>query len=326
MKTAGKTNRIVVLASAVLLVLAMTSEAYSWGAATHVYVSERLNTHGNIARVNEMYGGNGPDVFNYMFQYPYYRGFLQDRGHDDFMAVWDGAVSKQAEALAFGFVAHNDLWGADFTAHHDGRTFGQRGTIPEAPEEGGYVIAKARILKGILEQVPEFNALGLPEAIKLEIFHVITEHGVDLLVKRADPAVGKKLLESAMFRNPDFPRLLVRAYGEDLSRYGAMSPAEAAQVITSAEAEFRRSLILYGQALMQDEATAIRLVADNLADISAAYLAAYGLSLPPGADIAPLVAFGLGQSMALCAGDIAAELDATAEYVDSNLAWHGIYY
>ena len=40
--------------------------------------------------------------------------------------------------VAFGFMTHNDVWGADSTAHHDGKTTYSQGT--------GYVIAKAQEL------------------------------------------------------------------------------------------------------------------------------------------------------------------------------------
>jgi hypothetical protein len=83
-------------------------------------------------------------------------------------------------------------------------------------------------------------------------------------------------------------------------------------------------MVLYGQVLMQDDTTAVILISDQLADIATAFLAAYGLTLPPGADITPLLQFGIMQSMMLCAPDFSAEVFATSNFVDQQLASHGI--
>lgn len=37
------------------------------------------------------------------------------------------------------------------------------------------------------------------------------------------------------------------------------------------------------------------------------------MTLPPGTDLAPLIAFGLQQGMTLCAGDYMTEVEATAD-------------
>ncbi|MCL4477241.1 MAG: hypothetical protein M1508_13645 [Nitrospirae bacterium] len=64
-------------------------------------------------------------------------GDLYIATHYDFLKVWDASRNEVERSLAYGFVSHNDMWGADFTAHHSGRTYGQT---------EGYVIAKAEIL------------------------------------------------------------------------------------------------------------------------------------------------------------------------------------
>ncbi len=63
-----------------------------------------------------MYGGVAPDLFNYLFA-PY-QPYLDGQTHDDFLKVWEAAGPRQnsvKRALAYGFVSHNDLWGADVT-------------------------------------------------------------------------------------------------------------------------------------------------------------------------------------------------------------------
>ena len=130
--------------TALVLILGLgASQAWAWGSATHTYIDDRLNRQGpGQKNLGEMYGGVAPDLFNYLFA-PY-QPYLYGQTHDDFLKVWEAAGPRQSSvkrALAYGFVSHNDLWGADVTAHHNGITFGQG---------QGYVIAKAQAMKPYL--------------------------------------------------------------------------------------------------------------------------------------------------------------------------------
>ena len=228
-------------------------------------------------------------------------------------------VSHQGlgKSLAYGFASHNDLWGADSTAHHPGLTFGQA---------EGYVIAKAKMLAEILKQVPEYAALGFPDAVTLEISHELVEDGVDLLIKGMDPSIGQKLSSSAMSRTSNFPVLLVKAYARDFSQFSGISYQNASKFIIAAEKEFRQSIVFYGQALMQDDATAIQLIAEGTAEVATSFLEANGIALPPNVDIVPLIEFAIEQSIDLCVGDFAAEIAATIDFVGKNLQAQGISY
>jgi hypothetical protein len=296
--------------------------AFSWGWAVHTYIDEQFNTKWQLRNANQLYGGLTPDIFNYQFEAPAL--YMHAQTHNDFMKLWDAAQSKPGKALAFGFVSHNEVWGVDSTAHRAGITFGQLGTIPGHPEAGGYVVAKAYILKGILEQIPEFNALQLPEPLALQVAHELVEYGVDILMKQIAPNIGIKITAAALPPNPNFPLLLEKAYLKGLTAQFGMSDADARKFLKSSEKQFRQLMVLYGQVLMQDDTTAVILISDQLADIATAFLAAYGLTLPPGADITPLLQFGIMQSMMLCAPDFSAEVFATANFVDQQLASHGI--
>jgi hypothetical protein len=308
---------VIAFSVVVLALFAYVSDAFSWSAATHTYIDDRLNRRGGLNNLDEIYGGIAPDVFNYLFDYPAYLGYLYYETHNDFVAPWEEAKSRRAKAFAYGFVSHNDVWGADYTAHHSGITFGQ---------EEGYVITKARTLLEILEEVPEFNSLGMPDEVKLEIAHEIVENGVDILVKRLDPGVGQKVATSAARRSPEFPLLLVRAYAPGFSEYAGISYAEAAGLITSAEREFRRNMVLYGYVLMQDEGTAVMLLSEEMASLAVSYLSVYGITLPEGVDLVPLIEFAVGQAMELCETDYAWEIQATIDHVDGELRARGIYY
>ena len=306
----------------VLSVLVFSSTAFSWGWAVHTYIDEQFNTKWQIRNANQLYGGLTPDIFNYQFDAPAL--YMHDQTHNDFMKVWEAAQSKPGKALAFGFVSHNEVWGVDSTAHRSGITFGQLGTIPGHPEAGGYVVAKAYILKGILEQIPEFNALQLPEPVALEVAHELVEYGVDILMKQIDPMIGAKITAAALPPNPNFPLLMDKAYEKEFATRFGMSHADALKFFASSERQFRQLMVLYGHVLMQDDATAILLISEQLADIAKTFLAANGITLPTGADITPLLQFGISQSMMICAPDFEQEVSATSSFVAQKLVAHGI--
>jgi len=299
-----------------LALVFFSSEAFPWGSATHAYIDDQLNKQKGTKNLNEIYGGMAPDMFNYMFESPYLQDFYIAT-HYDFMKMWDTSKNSLEKSLAYGFVSHNDMWGIDYTAHHSGITYGQT---------EGYVIAKAYILKQILEEVPEYQALGLPDPVALEVSHNLIENGVDILIKRSDPLIGGKIISSALRRNPQFPRLLVRAYAEDFSTIAGISYPEAVNLIKTTEKEFRKTIVLYGYALTQDEETAIQLISEQTADLAEGFLGANGITLPEGTDLTPLITFAIQQSIEICADDFSDEVEATIDQVDQQLKANGITY
>ena len=310
--------------TALVLILGLgASQAWAWGSATHTYINDRLNRQGlGQKNLGEMYGGVAPDLFNYLFA-PY-QPYLYGQTHDDFLKVWEAAGpgrSSVNRALAYGFVSHNDLWGADVTAHHKGLTYGK---------DEGYVITKAKAMSPILSTTL-FTSLGimLPPAVALDLSHNFVEYGVDVLVKNLDAQVGAKMAGAALKRNPTFPALLVQAYGDEVAAALGLSSEKAAQLILAAEQSFRKTKIYEGQALMQDNDAAIALLSEELADFAQAYLAGFGVTLPPEvgrADIVGLAEFGISQAMKLCVVDFEKELEATIAFVNEQLAKHGIAY
>jgi hypothetical protein len=298
-----------------------SSEAFPWGFATHTYIDDHLGKTKRNRNLDEIYGGVAPDTFIYLFDVPEYQAYLSYQTHVEFKKVWDVPRAGLGKALAYGFVTHNEVWGADSTAHQNGLTFGQG---------EGYIIAKAPELAAILEAFAPYADLGLPHEITLAISHELVEDGVDLLVKGLlDPSIGRKLKSSAFFRTSDFPVYLVKAYAKDFTEEFGISRHEATKFIIAAEREFRKRMMMYGEALTQDDATAIQLIAEMTANIAVSFLAANGLSLPPGVeieDIVPLIEFAIGQSMVICANDFVGEIEATIDFVSQNLAANGISY
>ena len=297
-----------------------SSEAFPWGFGTHTYIDDHLGNTKRNRNMDEIYGGVAPDTFIYLFDVPDYQTYLSYQTHVEFKKVWDVPRAGLGKSLAYGFVSHNEVWGADSTAHQSGLTFGQG---------EGYVIAKAQVLAAILEAFPPYAALDLPHEINLAISHELVEDGVDLLVKGLDPSIGWKLKSSAFFRTSDFPVYLVKAYAKDFSDAFGISRHEATKFIIAAERNFRKRMMVYGDALTQDDPMAIQLIAEMTADIAVSFLAANGLSLPPGVeieDIVPLIEYAIAQSMVICADDFAGEIGATIDFVNQNLEDNGISY
>jgi hypothetical protein len=315
-----KTNRIkknlMTIGVTFLMLLSLSTEAFSWSAATHAYIENQLGKKRGLENSNEIYGGIVPDVFNYLFNYPAYLDYLYGQTHEDFIKVWRTARWGLEKSLAYGFVGHNDVWGADFTAHHLCNTCGTG---------EGYAIAKARELLTIAPLPPK---LGIPEDVAIEIFHEIVENSVDILVsKKTDPLIGKKIVYSAIARSPQFPLLLVKAYAKDFALYAGISYFEAARFITSAEKEFRKTMILYGQVLMQDESTAIQLISEQTADAAEGFLSLYGIQLPLSKEeIIQMVIGYTTLAISICENDYQHEIAATVHFVDHQLRSHGISY
>jgi len=160
----------------------------------------------------------------------------------------------------------------------------------------------------------------------LQIAHELVERGVDILMKQIDPRIGAVMAGAAIPPNPEFPRLLEKVYAGELAQYG-MSDAEALQFFAASERQFRQMMVLYGQALMQDDAAAIYLNAEQLENAAKQFLAAYGLPpLPEGVDIKPLLQYGIYQAMLICSSDFAPEVFATINRVDQQLTAHEIAY
>ena len=63
----------------------LTTDAFSWSAATHAYIEDHLGKKRGLDNSNEIYGGIVPDVFNYLFNYPAYLDYLYGQTHNEFL-------------------------------------------------------------------------------------------------------------------------------------------------------------------------------------------------------------------------------------------------
>ncbi len=332
-----KTNRMrkewMMLGLCFLILFSLSTEAFAWGDATHLYISDRLKIRFGHNHTNEMWGSFGPDIFNFIFDPTLCPIWLAEQTHgrttESFMKVWNAADKTSEKALAYGFVGHNEVWGADYSAHISGLTFGQG---------IGYINAKALVLLDtpIDPTAPHdpslnpkfseiFSGIGMTSEQQLIIAHVITEYAIDIMLKNdVDRSIGRKLKVAARTRSSKFPGLLVDAYAADYAANCAgIDYLTAASIITSAEAEYRNNMISYGKALSQSEPITVQLIAEQIVALASGFL---GGPLPiPETDAGEIVKAMIYVSMEIC-DDYITEINATIEFVKNNLVNNGITY
>ena len=279
-----------------LALLFITMTAYPWNFATHAYIAGKIGKALPVHNFNEMYGAMAPDILNFEFSLMddyvlrgYTHGIPPDAvGYspyptpsDSFMSVWDAAYRSIRKSAAYGFVSHNDAWGADFVAHW--RAFPTPDLDPPDPiafplsmpvdytlQPPGYIIYLAAALDFGLEFAQAWEAMGLENdfATRLMFCHNIIEYAGDLVIKRHDSLIGRKLVWASHLRTPQFAKLLEEAFPD------AYDP-----VIDAAEPQYREYLTQYGLILLMPEETAIEMLAEQLADLAVDYLIFLGM--PP---------------------------------------------
>ena len=334
MKRKVTKKTVTVLASTCFLLAMIPATAFSWGDATHAYISDRLKARIGYRNINEMWGSLGPDIFNFIFDDTLCPTWLGESTHgretESFMNVWNVARTTPEKALAYGFVSHNEAWGADRTAHVLGLTSGRA---------GGYINAKAiKLLETPLDPTQEYDPVLNPkfkevfDNIEMTwdqqvlIAHVISEYAIDIMLKNdVDHFLGRKLRLAARYRSPEFPGLLVEAFAADyVNNCPGIDLPTAAYIITSAEAEYRRGMITYGRIISQPEPVAVKLIANQIVALAAGFL---GGPIPDdlGIDPVDLVKIAIYDSMAIC-DDYLDEINATIDLVEDQLTAHDITY
>lgn len=308
-------KKIIVLCLSFFLLLASAAvPAFSWGSATHAYIAGKIGKILPLTNANERYGIMGADIFNYVLETygnPIVNSYTHGSpGDEGFMTVWHLARWWGYEkSLAFGYVAHNEVWGCDFTAHIKARTTGL---------DEGYVITKAKLLMPYLKAaLPPELLPYISDDILLMLCHNLIESSGDIVLMQADPSIGQKIIAACVLRNNSFPDLVARAMG----------PAWK-DAVFAAEKEFRKIMILYGAALMQGQEAAIKGLAEQMAQIGIQFIkmATGGVVVLPLDQATALAEFGIRQGIQICAPDYMREFNATATFVRRNLAAHGVRY
>jgi hypothetical protein len=305
-----------------LFVFLFSTMVVAWGPATHTHYANKLGSTQSYMNLQEIYGSTLPDVFNLAVGIPG-QNDLAMATHEEFMPMADKAWSCYLKAIAYGFVSHNDVWGADYTAHWDSQT------SPESGPLDGWVETKIPGLKDIISD-PISAVIGdnLPPTTVEEIIHSLAhdfiETGMDILVREVDPKIGYRLLLAAQLRAPGTPYLLASAYAKVITESGELNFLQASAIIIQAEKEYRNLMKTYGLIFTQE----YNQMMDNLSELGAqlitAQLSELGLQLIIQKEmVLPL----LQSTVAYLSneGDYVAELNATLDYLEGQMAEEGFY-
>jgi hypothetical protein len=142
------------------------------------------------------------------------------------------------------------------------------------------------------------------------------------LIKKLDPNIGNRLVDSARSADKKILDLLNKAYLDDVTLL-AGSEILAKSLIAQNESGFRYAVLQLGNALKQKSPNDLNAIAAIFAALGQL---AYEIDVPPA-----VVANVLGLAMWVCTDplfgpDCFTEIYATIDYVRLNLNAHGIYY
>ncbi|HET9553122.1 MAG TPA: hypothetical protein VFP50_09160 [Anaeromyxobacteraceae bacterium] len=314
--TAATVKRLFALAFAGALLLGTPTSASAWNVGVHAWVARELHRKNPqvdaVELANRVYGATAFDLFTVRGS-PMWR-LAHDALHDPvddaiFMPVWTEASTDVEVGFAFGFLSHNNAWGADHTAHIAGLTGG---------DGQGWIIAKAQQLVPAIEARLAPLGIKLPPPVTLLVGHILVEQAVDDLLVAEDPSIPDLLVQAAWTRDPADAELLARALAPG---YAALlgDEAAAADFIKEAERLQRLTVIGYGWAMGQPNSRAI--IASATFDQAKEFL---GLPEALRPYLVPSIDALIGQAMVLCQDDYRDELMATKGWVNGQLASHGV--
>lgn len=308
-----------VLVSLGVLLAIISGTAAAWEKGTHAFIADKLKKANGPYNIEEMYGAMAPDAFNYLFTAPYilYRDYLYDQTHHYFLKVQYAVKYGYEKASSYGFISHNNLWGADSTAH--------KASLTLMPDEG-YVITKAKMLDEYLKGVSTdyYNLFKDYPAVALEVCHNIIEAAGDIVLVRYDRSLGAKIIQIAARPKTNMQNLMVRAYAQGLADFSQttaapLTLAEAEQFIRATENDFRTSCISYGWLLQQDEATILENVMAQFKQLAAAYFTALGLPVPDDALLTALLQGAFQAAIGLIENDYMPEVMATIDMLKKGM-------
>ena len=288
--------------------------ALSWEKGTHLYIADKLKKQGgmNPSNLDEMYGAMAPDIFNYVFDLPAeVYAWLYDQTHHQYIKMWKAVKWGYEKPLAFGFVSHNDTWGADRTAHHLALTTG----LTE-----GYIITKANMLVAAMDWGALEAVVGpIAADVRLEVCHNIVEAAGDVVLKRYYPRLGQNLVAAGSRSDKRFRALFLKAWLPGLTALlGSESAAQ--DVLLNGESAFRTyQVVMYGWLLQQSEDVVVDGIAAQFNSLVGGYLASKGIVVPPGTDLTVFIHDTLVGAIGLIESDYMLEVDATVNYVRAQM-------
>jgi hypothetical protein len=251
-----------------LLLLVAATPALAWGPGAHAViglgVARQLTQPQSVPLVNRylalqaVYGMAAPDMAQVAPQPLKIVLFAATHDAPGFLAVPKAAnlASPVERAFSFGWVTHNQAWGADFYAHIQNPL---PSPLAQPQPQPGYVTDRAAVLVALAAQ----DGLALTDAAA----HDYVEAAIDLLLddQIANRQLALLLWQAAIWRDYRIPWLLARAYAAPLG----LDPA----VIRAVETGFRSFLAAYGGVLALPSAQRDAAIAAGLAKV-------HGLTMP----------------------------------------------
>jgi hypothetical protein len=310
----------------VLLVLCISTLALAWSPGTHAYIANKLNK--GISPANTIFGAVAPDI-NQLLSPDQNSPFFTAThyGFDGMLDATAVVPGRNAKALAFGYVSHNEVWGADHYAHitsnlypnyvnPDGRYSGQN----------GYVWVKAQQLRALMQTQLEQSgqASSLTDFLLSDPMncHFIVEYAMDIVLKTTrDTKIGERLMNaSTLYDSDSLGALFTNAY-----------PGLAGGAMATYQGNWAGLMQMYGAALnkptLSQTVPAVAAFLEMLAEQLLAGQIDTALGVPPGTplpdpvkqQLLALINLGLQDSVALCAADYNLELDATINAVRKTM-------
>ena len=319
-------SKVALISTVAILTALISSTALAWGPATHTWLAKKLGNKYGPLNLQEMYGAVLPDVFNLMFGDPH-QEYLWNETHYNFWKVVDEARCCRSRAFAYWFASHNELFGADCTAHLDSFTYPGDGYVIKkskelAPMLLDYEVEGVKILKEFLD----FYEFSDEEAynLALRLANSNVEFAVDLRVRQdLDRLVGLQMLWAAKYRSLFVPFLLCKAYAQDYADEAGKTVLEACAIIATVEGEFKRYMEQYGAILTlptkeQIEEAMVELGVELARTI---LFKEYEITDEPPREV---MEYCLTRAGELVEGDCLPELQQTLIHVEEKLELNGI--
>jgi hypothetical protein len=243
------TMRRAVLILPFLALIPFASPAFGWGSATHAYIADHLGYRFGALNDAEIYGEMAADFLEgdpHLARDPTLSAYTHGApGDESFMTLWQEARRPADRAAAYGWVAHNAVWGADSMGYDPVTSFvGQRAAALED------LLATA----GVWDYINTQFGFYLPAEDRRWFCVVIVETDGDIVLKSDDPRLGERVMTAALVGDPNLGNFLARVL-----------PGPDPDTIRALEDQFRHSMYVYGAGLAQKQDEAIELLSHQVA-------------------------------------------------------------
>ncbi len=345
LRTEGvNTMRITRSLAVLALVFAVSATAFAWAPGTHSYIANKLKPG---YAVNTMFGATVPDINQLLSTQQDSPFFFAT--HYDFYGMWQAAEltpSAGVLPLAFGYLSHNEAWGADYYAHIHSQLY-PFFENPDSRYEGqnGYVWVKAIQLCAVMKT--QLHATGADTVLASALLsdpmncHFIVEYAMDLQLKATrDPRIGQELLAAAAnYDEAALQALFVAAYpGPTVVFPPPLGTVTLGTGLAAYQGAWASLMQMYAKALgkptMKQAVPAVAEFLEMLAEqtLGDQIRSALGLGatdpIPDAVklQLTKLIELGLTDSLFLCSYDYGLQLDLTTRAVRNNLAEHGVVF